>query len=176
MLDLKSHIRTVPDFPKPGIMYRDITTLLAHPKALEQAVDQLAEPFRVQKVDAVAGIDARGFIFGTAVAIALGVGFVPVRKKGKLPFETYEQDYDLEYGTDTLQMHADAVKPGQRILLIDDLIATGGTAEAAVKLLRRTGCEIVGASFVIDLPDLGGAARLSGLDVPVNALVAYSGH
>jgi len=176
MLDLKSHIRTVPDFPKSGIMYRDITTLLSHPKALEQAVEQLAEPYREAKIHAVAGIDARGFIFGTAVAIALGVGFVPVRKKGKLPFETYEQDYNLEYGTDTLQIHADALAQGQRVALIDDLIATGGTAEAATKLLRRTGCEIVGASFVIDLPDLGGTKRLESLGVPVKALVNFPGH
>ncbi len=176
MLDLKSHIRTVPDFPQPGIMYRDITTLLAHPQALQQAVEELAAPFRDAKIDVVAGIDARGFIFGTAVAIALGVGFVPVRKKGKLPFETYEQDYDLEYGTDTLQIHADAVGAGQRVLVIDDLIATGGTAEAAIKLLRRTGCDIVGTAFVIDLPDLGGAARLEEIGVSVSSLVTFSGH
>ena len=174
--DLKNHIRTVPDFPKPGIMYRDITTLLSHPQALKQSVDKLAAPFSDAKIDVVAGIDARGFIFGTAVAIALGVGLVPVRKKGKLPFETFEQEYELEYGTDTLQIHADAVSEGQRVLVIDDLIATGGTAEAAIKLLQRTNCEIVSAAFVIDLPDLGGAKRIEALGVRVTSLVAFSGH
>ena len=175
-LDLKDHIRTIPDFPEAGIMYRDITTLLSHPAAFQQSIDELTAPYQDAKIDAVAGIDARGFIFGTAVALALGVGFVPVRKKGKLPFETYEQDYDLEYGTDTLQIHADAVSEGQRVLVIDDLIATGGTAEAAIKLLQRTKCDVVGAAFVIDLPDLGGAKRIEALGVPVTALVMFSGH
>ena len=175
-LNLKDHIRTIPDFPEAGIMYRDITTLLSHPAALQQSVDDLAAPYRDAKIDVVAGIDARGFIFGTAVALSLGVGFVPVRKKGKLPFETYEQDYDLEYGTDTLQIHADAVSKGQRVLVIDDLIATGGTAEAAIKLLQRTHCDVIGAAFVIDLPDLGGASRIEALGVPVTALVEFSGH
>jgi len=176
MLDLKDHIRTIPDFPKPGIMYRDITTLLSHPAALKQSVIGLSAPFKNSQIELVAGIDARGFIFGTAVALALGAGFVPVRKKGKLPFETFEQDYELEYGTDTLQIHADAVLKGQRVLLIDDLIATGGTAEAAIKLLQRTGCDIVGAAFVIDLPDLGGANKMEMLGVPVTSLVEFSGH
>lgn len=175
-LNLKDHIRTIPDFPEAGIMYRDITTLLSHPAALQQSIEALAAPFQDTKIDAVVGIDARGFIFGTAVALALGVGFVPVRKKGKLPFETYEQDYELEYGTDTLQIHADAVSEGQRVLLIDDLIATGGTAEAAIKLLQRTNCEVVGAAFVIDLPDLGGANRIEALGVPVAALIEFAGH
>ena len=175
-LDLKDHIRTIPDFPEAGIMYRDITTLLSHPAALQQSIEELTAPYQDAKIDTVAGIDARGFIFGTAVALALGVGFVPVRKKGKLPFETYEQDYDLEYGTDTLQIHADAVSEGQRVLVIDDLIATGGTAEAAIKLLQRTKCDVVGAAFVIDLPDLGGAKRIEALGVPVTALVMFSGH
>ena len=175
-LDLKNHIRTVPDFPEVGIMYRDITTLLSNADALKQSVMELAAPFRNSNIDAVAGIDARGFIFGTAVALDLGVGFVPIRKKGKLPFETYEQDYQLEYGTDTLQIHADAVTKGQRVLVIDDLIATGGTAEAAIKLLQRTECEIIGAAFVIDLPDLGGAKAIETLGVPVTSLIAFSGH
>ena len=175
-LDLKAHIRTVPDFPKAGIMYRDITTLLSHPAALAQSVDDLAAPFRDASIDSVAGIDARGFIFGTAVALSLGVGFVPIRKAGKLPFQTFEQDYDLEYGTDTLQIHADAVSAGQRVLLIDDLIATGGTAEAAIKLLKRTKSDVVGAAFVIDLPDLGGAKRIATMGVPVTSLVDFSGH
>jgi len=170
------HIRTVPDFPKPGIMYRDITTLLSHPKALAESVRQLAAPWRAAGIDAVAGIDARGFIFGTAVAVELGVGFVPIRKKGKLPFETYEQDYALEYGSDTLQIHADAVVAKDRVLLIDDLIATGGTAAAAIALLNRTGCEIVGATFLIDLPDLGGKAKVEAMGVSWSALMEFAGH
>jgi len=176
MPDLKSSIRTIPDFPKPGIMYRDITTLLTDATGLAEAVKQLSAPYREQEITKVAGIDARGFIFGTAVAIELGVGFVPVRKMGKLPFDTFEQDYDLEYGTDTLQIHADALGEMDRVLLIDDLIATGGTAEAAVKLLRRTACEIIGAAFLIDLPELGGVKRLEALGVPVKAIMAFDGH
>lgn len=175
-LNLKDHIRTVPDFPETGIMYRDITTLLSHPEALKQSIEEIASAFRNSRIDVIAGIDARGFIFGTAVALELGVGFVPVRKKGKLPFKTYEQDYQLEYGKDTLQIHADAVTKNQRVLVIDDLIATGGTAEAAIKLLQRTECEVVGAAFVIDLPDLGGAKRIESLGVPVTSLIAFSGH
>ena len=176
MLDLKDHIRTIPDFPKPGIMYRDITTLLSHPAALKQSVLDLSAPFKDSQIELVAGIDARGFIFGTPVALALGAGFIPIRKKGKLPFKTFEQDYALEYGTDTLQIHADAVSKGQRVLLIDDLIATGGTAEAAIKLLRRTECDIVGAGFIINLPDLDGSIKIQSMGVPVTSLVEFSGH
>ena len=176
MRDLKADIRTVPDFPKPGIMYRDITTLLSDPDALKEAVSRLSEPFRDAGITAVAGIDARGFIFGTAVAIELGVGFVPVRKAGKLPFETLEQDYALEYGTDTLQIHADAVGEGDKVLLVDDLIATGGTAGAAISLLRRAGCDVFSAAFLVDLPDLGGADKIRAQDVPVTALVSFEGH
>ncbi|MGB3456646.1 MAG: adenine phosphoribosyltransferase [Litorimonas sp.] len=175
MPDLKAAIRTVPDFPKPGVQYRDITTLLADPDALKDAVRQLAEPYRTAGIDAVAGIDARGFIFGTAVAIELGVGFIPVRKAGKLPFDTLEADYDLEYGTDTLQIHADAAGAGDTVLLVDDLIATGGTAAAAISLLRQTGCDVVGAAFLVDLPDLQGATRIRSLNVPVTALVEFEG-
>ncbi|MGB6231015.1 MAG: adenine phosphoribosyltransferase [Litorimonas sp.] len=171
---LKATIRTVPDFPKPGVQYRDITTLLADPEALKESVRRLADPYRDAGVTAVAGIDARGFIFGTAVAIELGVGFIPVRKAGKLPFETLEQAYELEYGTDTLQIHADAAGEGDVVLLVDDLIATGGTAAAAVSLLRRTGCEVVGAAFLVDLPNLGGAERIRGMGVPVTTLVAFA--
>lgn len=174
-IDLKAAIRTVPDFPKAGIQYRDITTLLADPDALFEAVQQLSDPFRALGIDKVAGIDARGFIFGTAVAIELGVGFIPVRKAGKLPFDTLEQDYELEYGTDTLQIHADAAGPGENVLLVDDLIATGGTAMAAISLLRRTGCDIVSAAFLVDLPDLGGAAKIRQLGVPVTTLVEFEG-
>ena len=127
-------------------------------------------------IDNVAGIEARGFIFGTAVAYELGAGFVPIRKKGKLPFDTYEQDYELEYGQDTIEMHADSIRKGERVLVVDDLIATGGTAEAAIKLIQKTGAEIVGAAFVVDLPDLGGLKRITDMGVPVTALVAYDGH
>jgi adenine phosphoribosyltransferase len=175
-MDLKAAIRTVPDFPKPGIQYRDITTLLAQPEALAEAVRRLAQPYRDANINVVAGIDARGFIFGTAVAIELGVGFVPVRKAGKLPFETFEQDYNLEYGTDTLQIHADAVGQGDRVLLVDDLIATGGTASAAISLLRRAECDVIAAAFLVDLPDLGGADMIRDLNVPVTSLVAFEGH
>lgn len=175
MRDLKAAIRTVPDFPKPGVQYRDITTLLSDAEALAEAVRQLAAPYRDAGMDAVAGIDARGFIFGTAVAIELGVGFIPVRKAGKLPFETLEQNYELEYGTDTLQIHADAAGEGDRVLLVDDLIATGGTAAAAVSLLRRTGCTVAAAAFLIDLPDLGGADLIRRMDVPLRALVSFAG-
>jgi len=175
-MNLRDTIRTIPDFPKPGIMYRDITTLLTNPKALAAAVKQLAAPYRGMKVDNVAGIEARGFTFGTAVAIELGAGFVPIRKKGKLPFKTYQQDYELEYGTDTLEIHADGIRNGENILIIDDLIATGGTAEAAIKLLKKTGANIVGAAFVIDLPELGGAQTIEAMDVAVTTLVKFEGH
>ena len=175
-MSLKDTIRTIPDFPKPGIMYRDITTLLADPAALAESIKQIVNPFRGGKIDYVAGIDARGFIFGTGAALELGVGFVPIRKKGKLPYKTYEQDYVLEYGTDTLQIHADAVGEGDKVLLIDDLIATGGTAMAAAKLLQRTGAQVISAAFVVDLPDLGGAQSLKEAGIDVHALVAFEGH
>lgn len=175
MRDLKAVIRTVPNFPKPGVQYRDITTLLLDPEALAESVKRLAEPYRDAGLKAVAGIDARGFIFGTAVAIELGVGFIPVRKAGKLPFETLEQDYALEYGRDTLQIHADAAGEGDKVLLVDDLIATGGTAAAALNLLRRTGCEVIGAAFLVDLPGLGGADVIKAMNVPVTSLVAFDG-
>lgn len=173
---LKDTIRTIPDFPKPGIMFRDITTLMTNPAALKETVQRLAAPYRDKGIDNVAGIEARGFVFGTPVAYELGAGFVPVRKKGKLPFDTYTQDYELEYGTDTLEIHADSIRKGEKVLLIDDLIATGGTAEASVKLLRQAGAEIVGAAFVIDLPDLGGLKRITDMGIPVTALVAFEGH
>lgn len=175
-MNLKDAIRTIPDFPKPGIMYRDITTLLTNRRALAEAVIQLSEPFKHKDVDNIAGIEARGFTFGTAVAYELGAGFVPVRKKGKLPFDTFEQDYKLEYGEDTLEVHADSIRKGENVVIIDDLIATGGTAEATVKLLRRTGANIIGAAFVIDLPELGGAERLVKMGIPVTTLVKFEGH
>lgn len=166
-------IRTIPDHPKPGILFRDITTLLGDPHAFKLAVEGLATPWMLKKPSKVAGLEARGFILGGAVASLLGVGFVPIRKKGKLPHHVHRAKYELEYGTDELEMHVDAVKEDERVLIIDDLIATGGTASAAIELLRRANAEVVGASFVIDLPDLGGAQKLS---VPVHTLIAFSGH
>ena len=175
-MNLKDAIRTIPDFPKPGIMYRDITTLLTNRRALTEAIVQLSAPYKTKDVDNVAGIEARGFTFGTAVAYELGAGFVPIRKKGKLPFDTYEQDYELEYGTDTVEIHADSIRKGENVLIIDDLIATGGTAEAAVHLLRKTGANIIGAAFVIDLPELSGVERLVRMGIPVTTLVKFKGH
>lgn len=174
--DLKSIIRTIPDYPKPGIQFRDITTLLGDARAFRRTVDELVQPFAGRKIDAVAGMEARGFILGGAVAHQLSVGFIPIRKKGKLPHKTVSIGYSLEYGVDEMEMHMDAVKPGEKILLVDDLIATGGTAEGAVKLLRKVGADVVAACFVIDLPELGGAQKLRDLGVPVRSLVAFDGH
>lgn len=173
---LRSLIRTIPDYPKPGILFRDITTLIAHPAGLRAAVDGLLLPFLTADVRHVAGIEARGFILGGAVAHALGRGFVPIRKKGKLPWKTIGQDYSLEYGVDTIEIHADAVNPGDRVLLVDDLIATGGTAEAAIRLIERSGAQVVAAAFVIELPELGGARRLREAGVSVHTLVPFEGH
>lgn len=174
-MDLKSAIRTIPDYPKPGIMFRDVTTLIGDARAFRVAVDQMVQPWAGAKIDRVAGTEARGFILGGAVAHQLSVGFTPVRKKGKLPHRTIIEEYELEYGKDSIEIHVDAVNEGDRILLVDDLIATGGTAEASIRLLQRAGATVVGAAFVIDLPDLGGAARIEALGVPVSALVAYEG-
>lgn len=176
MIDLKDHIRTIPDYPKPGILFRDVTTLMGHASAFEQAVDEMAAPWRETQIDAVAGIEARGFIFGSALALALKAGFVPLRKPGKLPFETISQTYELEYGTDALHMHVDGVARGERVLIVDDLIATGGTAVAALDLLEEAGAEIIGAAFLVDLPDLGGAARLKARNVQVKTLLTFEGH
>ena len=173
---LKESIRSIPDYPKPGIIFRDITTLLGDARAFRRAVDALVHPFAGGRIDQVAGIEARGFILGGAVAHQLSSGFVPIRKKGKLPHSTVSIAYALEYGTDEMEVHSDAVKPGDRVVLVDDLIATGGTATAAVELLRRIGAEVVAACFVIDLPDLGGAAKLRALDVPVWTLLEFAGH
>jgi adenine phosphoribosyltransferase len=175
-IDLKALIRTIPDHPKKGILFRDITTLLLDPQGLRAAVDGLILPFLHLPVDLVAGIEARGFILGGAVAHELGKGFVPMRKRGKLPHKTIGQEYQLEYGVDAIEIHADAIAPGQRVLLVDDLVATGGTAEAAIELVRRTGGELVAAAFVIDLPDLGGAERLRRHGVVVHTLVNFAGH
>ncbi len=176
MKSLEKLIRTIPDYPKPGIMFRDVTTLLADAKGLRKTIKSMAEPFEDKKIHAVAGIEARGFILGGAIADRLECGFIPIRKKGKLPFKTIGQDYTLEYGVDTIEIHADAIKHGERILIVDDLIATGGTAEAAVKLIARTGGDVAGATFIIDLPELGGMKLLKSLDVSCHALVAFEGH
>ena len=175
-MNLVDAIRTIPDYPKPGIMFRDITTLLGDARAFRRAIDELVQPFAGQKIDKVAGIEARGFILGGAVAHQLSAGFIPLRKKGKLPHQTIAVEYALEYGVDSMEMHLDAVASGERVMLIDDLIATGGTAIAAVQLLRQAGAEVTAAAFVVDLPELGGAERLRGLDVPVSTLVSFSGH
>ena len=172
-MPLKSRIRTIPDFPKPGIQFRDITTLLKDPFGFRKLVDDLVQPFAGKRVDAVAGIEARGFIIGGAVAHQLSTGFIPVRKKGKLPWDTIGQDYELEYGTDRVEIHRDAVGEGETVLIVDDLLATGGTALATLDLLRQAGAAIVGCSFVVDLPDLGGRKRLEEQGVSVLTLVEF---
>jgi adenine phosphoribosyltransferase len=175
-MPLASTIRTIPDYPKKGILFRDITTLLGDARAFRRAVDELVQPWAGTKIDKVAGMEARGFILGGAVAHQLSAGFVPIRKKGKLPHTTISMSYALEYGFDHMEMHEDAVTKDERVILVDDLIATGGTAEGAIKLLQQKGAEVVAACFVIDLPDLGGAAKVAALGVPVRSLVAFPGH
>ncbi len=174
-MDFAQFIRTIPDYPKPGIMFRDITTLIAHPEGLSAAIEALALKFADTDTDVVAGIEARGFIIGGAIAQALGTGFIPVRKQGKLPWKVLSQDYQLEYGTDRLEIHQDAIEPGARVLLIDDLIATGGTALAATNLIERVGGMVTGAGFLVDLPDLGGVKKLAAKEIPVHALCAFDG-
>jgi len=174
--DLKASVRTIPDYPKPGIMFRDITTLLGNARAFRRAVDELVQPWAGSKIDKVAGMEARGFILGGAVAHQVSAGFVPIRKKGKLPHTTVKIAYSLEYGLDEMEVHADAIQKGERVILIDDLIATGGTAEGAVKLLRQIGADVIAACFIVDLPELGGAAKLRALNVPVRTLMAFEGH
>ena len=174
--DLLASIRTIPDYPRPGILFRDITTMLGDAEAFRNAVDEMVRPWAGKKIDKVAGIEARGFILGGAIAHQLSAGFVPIRKKGKLPYEKVTIAYSLEYGIDEMEIHSDAVQPGEKVILIDDLIATGGTAEAAVKLLKQIGVDVVAACFVIDLPDLGGSAKIEALGVPVRALLEFPGH
>jgi adenine phosphoribosyltransferase len=174
--DLKAAIRSIPDYPKAGIMFRDITTLLGDARTFRLAVDQLVQPWAGAKIDKVAGIEARGFILGGAVAHQVSAGFIPIRKKGKLPFKRVSVGYSLEYGIDEMEMHEDALVRGERVILVDDLVATGGTAEAAVTLLRQMGGDVLAACFVIDLPELGGAEKLRKLGVPVRTLVSFEGH
>src|SRR5580704_6539872 len=174
--DIKAAVRTIPDYPKPGILFRDITTLLGNARAFRRAVDELVHPWAGSKIDKVAGIEARGFILGGAVAHQVSAGFVPIRKKGKLPHTTVRIFFFKQKTAYEMEMHADAVHPGERVILVDDLIATGGTAEGAVKLLRQIGANVVAACFIIDLPDLGGAAKLRAMDVPVRTLMAFDGH
>jgi adenine phosphoribosyltransferase len=174
--DLKAAIRTIPDYPKPGIMFRDITTLLGDARAFRRAVDELVQPWAGMKIDKVAGIEARGFILGGAVAHQVSAGFIPIRKKGKLPHKRVSIAYSLEYGLDEMEVHEDAVTKGERVILVDDLIATGGTAEGAVKLMRQLGANVLAACFVIDLPELGGADKLRNMDVPVRTLISFEGH
>jgi adenine phosphoribosyltransferase len=174
-MPIKSRIRTVPHYPKQGVMFRDITTLLKDPVGFRITINELVNRYTAQKIDRVAGIEARGFIIGAALAYQLGVGFVPIRKKGKLPAETVGHDYDLEYGTDRIEMHVDSVSQGEKVLLVDDLIATGGTATAACKLIESMGGTVVECCFVIDLPDLGGRQRLEKHGQKVFALCEFEG-
>ncbi|MDQ0454492.1 adenine phosphoribosyltransferase [Rhizobium paknamense] len=174
--ELAAAIRSINDYPKPGIIFRDITTLLGNPRAFRRAVDELVQPYAGLKIDKIAGMEARGFILGGAVAHQLSAGFVPIRKKGKLPHDTVRIAYSLEYGVDEMEMHIDAVQPGEKVILVDDLIATGGTAVGAVQLLRQIGADVISCCFVIDLPDLGGRKKLEALGVEVRTLVEFSGH
>ena len=175
-LDLKSLIRTVPDFPRPGVMFRDITTLLKNPDALKAVIDGFVTAYHGRPIDKIAAIESRGFIVGAALAYRMNAGFVPIRKGGKLPAENFGQDYALEYGVDRLEMHRDALQPGERVLVVDDLIATGGTAEAALKLVGIAGGSVVGCAFIVDLPDFGGRARIERMGHPVLALCQFAGH
>ncbi|MCC3306669.1 adenine phosphoribosyltransferase [Sneathiella sp. HT1-7] len=174
-MDIKSVIRTIPDYPKKGILFRDITTLWQDAGGFRHVVDQLVWPYAGVRIDKVAGIEARGFVLGGAIAHQLSVGFIPVRKKGKLPGPVHSEEYDLEYGTDTVEVHQDAIKEGENILLVDDLIATGGTAAAAINLIRHAGGTVIGAAFVIDLPDIGGAKKIAAMGVSVRTLCEFEG-
>lgn len=172
---VKDYIRTIVDFPHEGIMFRDVTTLFADPRGFRMAIDQMLHPYAGLRIDKVVGLEARGFILGGAIAHQLSVGFVPIRKKGKLPGAVISEEYQLEYGEAIVEIHDDAIQPGEKILLVDDLLATGGTAEAGIKLVERLGGEIMGCAFVVDLPDLGGRARLEQMGMDVHALCAFEG-
>lgn len=173
--NITDHIKTVPNYPKEGIMFRDVTSLMQNGEAFAQVIDMFKEKFSGQGITTIVGTEARGFIFGAPLAYAMGISFVPVRKPGKLPRETLSQDYELEYGTDTIQIHTDAIEKGDKVLLVDDLLATGGTMDATAKLVRQLGGEVVSSAFVVSLPDLGGEKRLADLDVKVMTLVSYEG-
>ena len=175
MKTVKDYIRTIVDFPHEGILFRDVTTLFADARGFRMAIDQMLHPYAGQRIDKVVGLEARGFILGGAIAHQLGTGFVPVRKKGKLPGTTISQEYKLEYGEAIVEIHDDAITPGETVLIVDDLLATGGTAEAGIKLLERLGADIVGCAFIIDLPDLGGRVLLEKLGMDVHALCAFEG-
>ena len=175
MKTVKDYIRTIPDFPHEGIMFRDVTTLFSDPRGLRLAIDQLLEPYVGQKIDKVIGLEARGFILGGAVAHQLGVGFVPVRKKGKLPGKTLSQDYKLEYGEATVEIHEDALDAGERVLIGDDLLATGGTAVAGIKLVEQLGAQVVSCAFVVDLPELGGRKVLTDMGLDVHTICDFEG-
>jgi adenine phosphoribosyltransferase len=176
VIDLKRLVRTIPDYPKPGILFRDITTLLVDGPAFRELIETFAARYRTERIEKVAGVEARGFILGGALAERLGAGFVPIRKRGKLPAETVGHDYQLEYGTDRVEVHRDAVAAGARVVLVDDLIATGGTAIASHTLLKTLGAIVVEACFVIDLPDLGGRERLEKAGCPTFRVMAFEGH
>ena len=175
MKTVQDYIRTIPDFPHEGIMFRDVTTLFSDPRGFRIAIDQLLAPFAGQDIDKVVGLEARGFILGGAIAHQLGKGFIPIRKKGKLPGKTIEQAYTLEYGEAVMEVHDDALQAGEKVLLIDDLLATGGTAEAGIKLIERMGAIVAGCGFIIDLPDLGGRKRLEKMGMDVHVLCAFDG-
>jgi len=172
---VKDYIRTIKDFPHAGIMFRDVTTLFADPRGFRIAIDQMLHPYAGQRIDKVVGLEARGFILGGAIAHQLSVGFVPIRKKGKLPGKVISEDYQLEYGEAVVEIHDDAIQPGEKILVVDDLLATGGTAAAGIRLIERLGGEILSCAFIIDLPDLGGRARLETMGMDVHALCAFDG-
>jgi adenine phosphoribosyltransferase len=172
---VRDYIRTIVDFPHEGILFRDVTTLFADPRGFRMAVDQLLAPYAGMRIDKVAGLEARGFILGGAVAHQLSTGFVPIRKKGKLPGATISQSYTLEYGEAVVEVHDDAMAPGEKVLLVDDLLATGGTAEAGIRLTERLGAEVVGCAFVVDLPELGGRAKLAAMGMEVHALCEFAG-
>lgn len=174
-MPVKSRIRTIPNYPRQGVMFRDITTLLKDPKGLRVTIHEFVNRYTGEAIDKVAGIEARGFIVGACVAYALGLGFVPIRKKGKLPGEIIGEDYQLEYGIDRVEVHTDAIENGERVLLVDDLIATGGTAEAAVRLVEKSGGVIVECCFIVDLPDIGGRKRIEKLGYKTFALCAFEG-
>ena len=175
MKTVKDYIRTIVDFPHEGILFRDVTTLFADPKGFRMAIDQMLHPYAGEQIDKVVGLEARGFILGGAIAHQLGTGFVPIRKKGKLPAATISQQYTLEYGEAVMELHEDAISAGERILVVDDLLATGGTAEAGISLIERLGGQIVGCSFIVDLPDLGGRVKLEKMGMKVRALCAFDG-